>query len=455
MIRAIQVSALLCVAALLSACQVHYRDLMRTSLDLPPNTDTAALPASFEDGWIIVDALVNGRGPYRFMVDTGAPFGLVTTQAAESIGLRVSTKAKATDIVGVTQTYPAAFSKTVQVGPLTVEKLPFLISDTLDAFYEDLDVVGILGIHAFDDYTIDLDYPNAAMRLSTAPLDPESRGLTELRLPKEGSPKVSIELLHEDGTTDTAWFTIDSGSGSSLHLLPEISPLWTHADVALQLTPSSGLSGTSKFFPTAPIAGRLRVTGPNGPEIHSVIAETEAAHSIIGHELLRLFRVRLDRRSSLATFTPADLSATRVASPQYGGIGLGGLVRFKDFYGILTLNPESPAYRAGLRPGDAILAVGGVPVPDLPPDFRFLTPDPPPELTITVGRDGKLVFDLTIPTEPLFPADLDRLRNRPPDLQAPTIPFTTNPDGTFNLIFPDDSDGITPPTAPTSDPANP
>ncbi len=433
MIRIIHILALACLAAHISGCKVHYRDAMRTSLDLPEHQDTIELPVSFEDGWIFVNATVNGHGPYRFMVDTGAPFGLVNTETAELIGLRTTNKTTATDVVGVTQTYPVAFSKVVRVGPLTVEKLPFIVSDGLGDFFTTHNFVGILGIDAFDDYTIDLDYPNGAMRLSTAPLGPDSPGVTEIRIPETGtsSPEFPIQLLHEDGTTDLLWFTVDSGADSSLHLFPEATPRWAHADVGIKLGPSMGISGTPKIYATAPIAGRLRLSDLN---IHSATAQVDADHAIIGHELLRLFRVRLDRRSSLATITPADPSATHVAAPQYGGIGLGEHFRLGNFYGIFALNPESPAYRAGVRPGDAILAVGGVPVSDLPPDFGFVTVNPPPELTITVGRDGKLVFDLTIPTEPLFPEDLDRLRNRPPDLQAPTYVIITNPDGSIREI---------------------
>lgn len=60
---------------LLPACQVDYRSLRRATIDLPDRQTTAdlpvELPAEFKDGWIIVEATIDDRGPYRFVFDTG------------------------------------------------------------------------------------------------------------------------------------------------------------------------------------------------------------------------------------------------------------------------------------------------------------------------------------------------------------------------------------------------
>lgn len=409
---------------LLPACQSvrPYREGVRASIDLPDGATSVIIPGDFNDGWIMVDATINGHGPFRLMVDTGADFGALSLAAAAAAGLEVTQTARVKDISGITHEYGFAFSESTQIGPLAVMNLAFIITDNLDSMVAALDeegLVGILGIDALDHATIDIDYPNSILRLSTQPITPDEPGVTEARFEQGGSPDIRIKLNGPNGQLDTAWFGLDSGGDALLSLTPDLSETWTYTDVAQPGGTSTGLSATRRNLKIAPVTGDLSV---GDTRIAGVLADIDSETQIVGHQLLRQFRVRYDRRSRLAALTPPGPSNT-VNAMTFGGIGLGPPFRTDGTFLVFSINPDSPAARAGLMPGDTIIAVDAVPVPDLPSTFSFTTLEPPPQQILTVQR-GDETFDLTIPTEPLFPDDLDRLRNRPPDLTLPTIEFT-------------------------------
>ncbi len=58
---------------------------------------------------------------------------------------------------------------------------------------------------------------------------------------------------------------------------------------------------------------------------------------------------------------------------------------------VVQLQPNSPAQRAGLKPGDRIVAVGGEPVHQFYDLIRLISPNPGKTLELTVERDGETV----------------------------------------------------------------
>lgn len=418
---------------LLPACQVDYRGLRRATIDGPEHQTTVALPAEFKDGWIIVEATINDQGPYRFVFDTGAPFGVLTTAAGAEIGLRNTNNAEVTDITGSKKNYPVAFSKSVRIGPARVTRLPFIITDDIAEFFTELDTVGILGYDALDLFTVDIDYPASRLSIRTDRLDPDAPGVVPIRADGH-TPAVSLDLHPDDGgTPKSAWFTIDTGGSLMLHLDEPLAD-WSHPDVATLLESTPGLTGTPAFYKTAPVAGVLRLADH---EIIHAAAEIDANSSILGHQLLQLFRIQLDARSGLASFTHPDGQTRPITAPRHRGVGIMRSSTLGDNHLILRLRADSPATNAGILPNDRILAIDADPI-DAPGAYAKLgwTLDPPAAVTLTLRRDGE-VFDRTLTPDLLFPDDLDRLRAAGPDLEPAAVQAIKKPDGTWELIFPE------------------
>lgn len=418
---------------LLPACQADYRSLRRATLDLPDQQTSAELPAEFKDGWIIVEATINDLGPYRFVFDTGAPFGVLSTAAAAEIGLRNTSNTEVTDITGSKKNYPVAFSKSVRIGPARVTRLPFIVTDDTAGFFTELDTVGILGYDALDLFTVDIDYPAGRLSIRTGRLDPDAPGVLPMRT--EGhTPAVPVDLhLHNGAPSQSAWFTVDTGGQMLLHL-DESLATWAHADVAALLEETVGLTETKAYYKTAPLAGVLRLGDHD--MIHAS-GEIDTASSLIGYHFLKPFRIQLDSRSDLASFTRPSGQAGSITAPRHHGVGIMQALTFDAEPIIVRLRAGSPAANAGILPNDRILAIDGEPV-DAPGAYAKLgwTFDPPAPVTLTLSRDGE-VFDRTLTPELLFPDDLDRLRGAGPDLEPAAVEAIKNPDGTWELIFPE------------------
>jgi hypothetical protein len=110
------------------------------------------------DGRPIVDGVyVNGQGPYRFLLDTGANMNLMESRLAKKIGMGVTFSEVVGSSVGKTS-MPGSDGNVVEFGPVRAEQQRFQYSD-LDALHLlGPDIRGVLGqafLSRFD-YTLDL-----------------------------------------------------------------------------------------------------------------------------------------------------------------------------------------------------------------------------------------------------------------------------------------------------------
>lgn len=106
-------------------------------------------------GRIVAAVEVNGRGPFRFVVDTGANRSAISPRLVRQLGLAPSAHGNV-GLHGVTgyASMPSVDVATLRAGELEITPgpLPVLAS----AVFADTD--GILGMEGFDDYRIDVDF---------------------------------------------------------------------------------------------------------------------------------------------------------------------------------------------------------------------------------------------------------------------------------------------------------
>ena len=102
----------------------------------------------------------------------------------------------------------------------------------------------------------------------------------------------------------------------------------------------------------------------------------------------RLSRVSIEAMASLLTLTTIALIAAAAAAWLHSGYD--GMVWSTPGYVVLSIEADSPAQRTGIRPGDKVLAVNGVPISQ-----RFPLYDSGPGSSVTVslqrGQDTILV----------------------------------------------------------------
>ena len=119
----------------------------------------------------VVEAYVNGRGPYRFAIETGAEFATVTPKLAAELRLARTGGGGPNDM-------PEYRIDSLRVGGATFETF------TVSALHtRATDIDGLLGLPIYGELLLTLDYPGKRIRFERGAL-PEPNGHTILPLTK-------------------------------------------------------------------------------------------------------------------------------------------------------------------------------------------------------------------------------------------------------------------------------
>jgi predicted aspartyl protease len=206
-----------------------------------PSSDPTPL-ATGENGanLLTIDVQINGKGPFHFVIDTGADRTVIADDVAQQLGLAASEPVM---VEGVVRTVRADTVRiqTASVGSITREdvKTPVLPRAQLL-------VDGYLGLDIIDGYRVTLDFKNRALLLS----DPRQRQLINWAPPSEipvrlvgsGGHLRSVNCV-VDGIRATAF--IDTGAEISVgntqlfKALRERDPTYDKRDII----PLTGVTG--------------------------------------------------------------------------------------------------------------------------------------------------------------------------------------------------------------------
>jgi len=111
---------------------------------------------------ILVDAKVNGKGPFNFAVDTGASGTVISKQTAEALGVSQNEATpKKGHCCGGEMDASLVTVKSVEVGDIKVRDIQVAIMD-LSAISKAVgtNLEGIIGYNFMKDYQVIIDYPN-------------------------------------------------------------------------------------------------------------------------------------------------------------------------------------------------------------------------------------------------------------------------------------------------------
>jgi predicted aspartyl protease len=160
--------------------------------------------------------MLNGRGPFRFLIDTGTGGeAFITDELADQLNLPTIGHARLVDPSGLGQRR----ADIVQIQSLSVAGIEFsgvkAIRHSLNG--EDSSCQGLLGFTIFKNYLLTLDYPNRRIVLGSGALAADGgRSVLAFRMP-DGVP---IALMRIGGLRVDAQF--DSG-GTGLSLPAQIA----------------------------------------------------------------------------------------------------------------------------------------------------------------------------------------------------------------------------------------
>ena len=249
---------------------------------------------------LLLPVRVNGRGPFEFILDTGAGITLVTPELAAKVGIG-ATGAREGHSAGGKVSVSLAELESIEVGSVRREQLQVGILD-LGQIARTIgsNVDGDLGYNFLQHFRLRLDYRRNELRLD----DPkkfefiEASPLTELpiRLAAPAKPIIVVEtFINGSGPFN---FAIDTGTSTSA-ISAELSE-----HLGLQTTPIGPVTtGGAPLNLAAGRVGSMQIGGARLADVAVVIGPflallSQAAETkldgIVGHNFLKNFQVMID-----------------------------------------------------------------------------------------------------------------------------------------------------------------
>ncbi len=322
---------------------------------------TNPVPIELDDDHVLIRGRLNGH-EVRLALDTGASHVLVTPEAAAAAGIRSTAKIKFGAFGDQRGSAWRGVSDSVVIGPAVAEKVPVAIMPMPPLFQGD----GLVGLSFLARFNFRLDYEGQAV--SFAP-----RASTNLA--GSGSSvalQEDVPMLVVQGEVDgiPARLMVDTGSGQALILrswFVEKHQLRERYPKRLSLVTGVGLLGQMR----GEIA-RLQTLKLGGYTVSNVFAEFEPKTrkwpgdfaGFIGAPFLRQFNLTFDVASHRLWIVPNATYATGSPPPACVRSGFVCLPEGTDWI-VQDILADSPAAEAGVRRGDRLLEINGVPVSTL------------------------------------------------------------------------------------------
>ncbi len=365
----------------------------------PVGSHSVTLPFTLVESRIVLPVRVNGEGPYPFMLDTGTSASMLDIGLAKrlKLPLRCSFKGNLGGGSGVT-TVDLAEGVSLQLGGLEsrTHNIMVMSINRRTETYAGFETMGFLGGDFVGRFVVDIDYERLTLTLHDATRPPSNSPESLPIQVSSGVPMMAATLALTEKRLD-ATLMMDTGAGwagvlnqpfvESQGLRSTISPtietvtFGVSGEAPLALGRTAALELGSQPVKQPLLALALEAAGTLGSTSFS---------GILGAEVLRRFRVRLDYRRATVCFTPNALTPVPI---EYD---MSGMVLQSDpergTFQVAFVVTGSPAEEANVRKLDQIVAINGRPTEKWSlPEFLRLCRQPGMDLHLELRRDGEAV----------------------------------------------------------------
>lgn len=253
--------------------------------------DSTSVPMEVPDGRAIVSVTLNGRGPYRLAVETGSPEVRVSTKVIADLGLEAS---------GMGDEDSTYVVDSLRIAGALIRGLAVGRSSA----FERLGIDGVLGLDAYRDLLLTIDYPNQRLSLARATL-PAPDGKEILKATHVG-PFIGIPIalgdVQEIGVIDTQ-------GGVGFAAIEEVGRRLTFQS-PLRVVGRAVVGGDAPVpvkqgvLVGSAMLGRHRIGQP--PVAVHALPPDIPSHVTIGLRVLRNFVVAIDQRTMAVRLSRPD-----------------------------------------------------------------------------------------------------------------------------------------------------
>jgi predicted aspartyl protease len=254
--------------------------------DAPRADFDLRIPFDVIDGRIYVDARVDGHGPYRFAIDTGAS-GMARADASlvADLGLEIRKPATTSDGVRTEKADTTHFAS-LEVGGLSRSDLDVITRAFSSHVSKEAALSGIIAREFFADGLLVIDFPTRTLsfsrKLSLSPTD--ANALTyerAFRVP------VTIGSLHTEGNLDT---------GANVAFVMPASLYAKVGDKPLEEAGTGRLTNSQIETGRAVVHGPFRIGGVSVADVEVRVSD-RYPELLVGAHVLSNFVVMIDQRN--------------------------------------------------------------------------------------------------------------------------------------------------------------
>ena len=358
----------------------------KEELTFPSERAAVEVPFETMSGHLFVQVTLDGRGPFRMLLDSGGANVLSAQTAAVLAGAGKP----------VPQLLPV--SSTV-IGGVELGGQRYTVAD-IDGFLRRVegldDVAGVLGLEWFVHMPIRLDFARSRLTLYDPAKFKYAGGGTRVPVAMRGR----LPLVRGSIDGIEGMFELDTGSRGSLTLTPEFA---SKNDLAQRLgVKNVAITGAGIGGPLRAALARGKMLKLGAVEVPNPIvaipqgtgdanAKSEVAGNV-GFALLRQFAVTYDLPNDALYFE----RYINFGTPDIADRGGLWLERASDGYKVVDVVKGGPADAAGLKAGDLIVEFNGYPWAQMPlPVIReSLRSSPGARVRMKTGAGAEIVLVL-------------------------------------------------------------
>ena len=327
------------------------------------STDSViTVPFVWHDGHIIINLSVNGHDNLKFAFDSGASATvLFESPRTQSMRLNafsdITIQTRKIDIVNDAKVQ----LKAIELSKLTILHVPIeqspLFADADQAYFD-----GAIGYDLLNRYKVRINYQAQTMNFYKKELidvDPSQWQRLPLKI-TGGIPYVTASLAGMNGQLNAYKFVIDTGAPDYIYINSDLAKGFSFPTNYYEM-PAKNFEGESTIKTSRVKRFQFAETEFNQLSAHDMPHFTDdIGVGLIGSRLLRNFDVIFDyqnkqvlvqKNAQMTTGSLIDRSGIQLEPHRQGGV-------------VISVSPDSDAYKKGLRTGDIITEIAGKTIVD-------------------------------------------------------------------------------------------
>ncbi|MGZ8842037.1 MAG: aspartyl protease family protein [Pyrinomonadaceae bacterium] len=334
----------------------------------PVARSVITLPFELVTRHIVVQVKINNSRPLSFVLDTGDRVGIVDSEVAKELGLKLQGQVRVggagSETLLGSMVEEATWTLVGLEGFSQPVRLAIPLRRLATRFGHDFD--GIIGADFIRQFVIEIDYPARVIRLH----DKNSFNYSgpgdsvPIQLNGQGHPILDAEVTPVGGQPIKGKFVLDIGSGGPLALTTPFVTENRLLDSKLKTIRAIGLGGAggqsnARVGRTAELKiGKFKLTNPMtifSEDKAGALASAELAGNI-GQVIAGRFKLFLDYERNRIIFEPAA-NFNELFDRAHSGLALAAEGKDYTTFRITDVLEDSPASEVGLQKDDLIVKV--------------------------------------------------------------------------------------------------